>query len=204
MILELSVEECLDIMDGNSYDFVQFEPRHWKPLCGPGKNVMSGSVGFTKTTYNRLGGVDYWYCGHGAYADSDFHLQAAVNGCRFVDLELTELHFPHSKLSKGKVLSEKKLRQLSLDNFIYYCLKWGIPKSRMISVAKRSMLKCPVRYVNEKIRLFSKEFFERILISSVEDQCPENQLGDIQVLNWPHANSETPMESHREHILLRS
>ena len=35
---------------------------------------MSGSVAFTKKTYIRLGGVDPWYRGHGAFADTDFSL----------------------------------------------------------------------------------------------------------------------------------
>lgn len=102
-----------------------FDVRHIHPLIGPGKNVMSGSVAFKKSTYLRLGGVDPWYCGHGAYADTDFHRIAAEAGCKFVDLKIPELHFPHEKLGPHP-LSKTKLHQLAFVNLMHYLKKWNL------------------------------------------------------------------------------
>jgi hypothetical protein len=129
-----------------------YEVRHGEPLHGPGKNVMSGSVAFTKRTYQRLGGVDHWYCGHGAYADSDFHMQAAVAGCRFVDLDLTEFHYPHDKAAAdGSPLNREALQILGLDNFIYYCRKWGVPRAMAETLAAKCGIKRPAAYVDKRL-----------------------------------------------------
>ena len=125
-ILESPDLEALSNPEYNGCLF--FEPRFEQPVHGPGKNVMSGSVSFTKTTYNRLGGVDHWYCGHGAYADTDFHLQAARGGCRFIDLKLAELHCHHNKLKDDEtLLTKEELHRLSDENFQYYLSKWELP-----------------------------------------------------------------------------
>src|SRR5690606_17940491 len=108
------------------------------PLPRHGKNPMSGNTGFTKSTFLESGGVDPWYKGHGAFADSDYFLTMHKKGCEFFDIkEAVELHFGHTKKDKnGNVLKDKELSILSLNNFIYYCKKWGINKSRAISVAR--------------------------------------------------------------------
>lgn len=131
---------------------VRYEPRHGSPFHGPSKNVMSGSTAFTKNTYFRLGGVDHWYCGHGAYADSDFHMSAATQGVEFLDLQLLELHFPHKKLSDANnSLSSVELDQLSLDNFIYYCDKWSLSLTLAENLAVRCNIKNPKKYVDKKL-----------------------------------------------------
>lgn len=131
----------------------RYEPRHGEPFHGPSKNVMSGSVGFTKTTYNVLGGVDHWYCGHGAYADSDFHMQAAVGGCSFIDLDVPELHFPHNKLGENRTeLDQKTLYRMGLDNFIYYCHKWGLPMALAEGLAVRCGVLRPSMYIDKKVK----------------------------------------------------
>lgn len=131
---------------------VRFEVRAAEPFHGPGKNVMSGGVAFTRGTYYRLGGVDHWYCGHGAYADSDFHMTAAVAGCTFVDLGTPELHYPHGKRGRdGLALSRQDLERLSLDNFIYYCHKWGLPRNHAERMAAACGIKRPQTYVAKQL-----------------------------------------------------
>jgi hypothetical protein len=160
---ELLIEECKRML---SYDTVeelmadssilgtlQYEVRNIQPLHGPGKNVMSGSTAFKRSTYLNLGGVDQWYCGHGAFADSDFHMQATVAGCKFMDLSIPELHYPHHKFGENKnPLKEKELWLLGLNNFIYYCDKWGLPMVLAESLAARCGVKRPFSYVSKKLK----------------------------------------------------
>lgn len=108
-----------DVFIGNFF----YEVRHQKPYHGPGKNVMSGSVGFTRKSYLKSGGVDHWYCGHGAFADTDYHMQTARLGYQFIDLKLPELHYYHTKDNYHR----KDLEKMSFTNFSYYCQKWGLP-----------------------------------------------------------------------------
>ncbi len=172
MTRELTIDECKHILSNTTVEELmldpsilgnlQYEVRNIEPFHGPGKNVMSGSTAFTRDTYLKLGGVDQWYCGHGAFADSDFHMQAAVNGCQFMDLSVPELHFPHHKMGDTKSpLKEKELWLLGLNNFIYYCDKWGLPMVLAESLAVRCGVKRPSSYVGKKlkeIKEFAKEF----------------------------------------------
>jgi hypothetical protein len=128
-----------------------YEPRFKDPVHGPGKNVMSGGTAFTRSTYLKIGGVDSWYCGHGAYADTDFHFQAAQAGCQFIDLGLPELHYPHDKREGETVLSRDQLNLLSLDNFIHYCKKWNLPSVLAESIAYKCKIKDYRRYVEERL-----------------------------------------------------
>lgn len=162
MLKTMSIEDCRALLRHESMEplikdplaigTIRYEIRHGVPFHGSGKNVMSGSVAFTKNTYQELGGVDPWYRGHGAFADTDFHMTAVVGGCRFVDLGIPELHYPHSKLDGPNVLSDSALWILSLDNFIYYCDKWKLPMSLAESFAVRSGIKSPVPYVRKKLK----------------------------------------------------
>ena len=129
----LSVEEY--------WGLVKLDPRFGEPFHGSGKNVMSGGTAFTKKTYNRLGGVDPWYCGHGAFADTDFHYSAFRKGCQFIDLKLPELHLFHLKMNNTRVLTDSEIWKLSVDNFIYYCHKWNLPLRLAKKMAARSRIK---------------------------------------------------------------
>jgi hypothetical protein len=127
----------------------RYEPRFGNPFPGPGKNVMSGNTAFTKRTFLSLGGVDFFYKGHGAFADSDFHMQAAQAGCEFIDLKVPELHCKHPKLDESDLeIEEKRLRLLGLDNFIYYCQKWRMP----LSLAESLAFNCGVRDSHKYVR----------------------------------------------------
>jgi hypothetical protein len=156
MTEEMSLEQCKEALVDETLlattGKLRFDPRFAEPVHGPGKNVMSGSTAFTKTTYWALGGVDPWYRGHGAYADTDFHFTARVGGCRFLDLEVPEIHFIHPKRHGKKALGEMKLRRLGLDNFIYYCLKWNLPMALAENVAHECNLKRPAKYVEAKVK----------------------------------------------------
>lgn len=163
MMKELSVQSCQKFLSHKNPMFLlahdeflgsaRYEPRLGEPVHEPSKNVMSGSTAFTKKTYMRLGGVDHWYCGHGAFADTDFHLQAAMGGCKFIDLEIPELHFPHNKLGEDKkALDNETLYKLGLDNFIYYCFKWSLPMALAEGLAHRSGIKRPAHYVEKKVK----------------------------------------------------
>jgi hypothetical protein len=163
MLNECPLATCKKLLNARNFEDMllkpeffgkyKYEVRFGEPYHGPSKNVMSGSVGFTKKTYNRLGGVDHWYCGHGAYADSDFHMQAAIGECKFLDLNMPELHFPHNKLSDSNVkLDKKSLHRLGLDNFIYYCNKWGLPMTLAEGLAVRCGLVRPSVYVDKRLR----------------------------------------------------
>lgn len=131
---------------------VKFEARHGEPIHGPGKNVMSGSTAFTKNTYFRLGGVDHWYCGHGAFADTDFHYTAAVGGCQFIDLKIPELHWPHDKKENKKALEDQELWLLGLDNFLYYAAKWELPLVLAENLALRCGIKKTSSYVKKRLK----------------------------------------------------
>lgn len=107
---------------------IAFEPRFGQLVHGPGKNVMSGNTAFTRTTYKKLGGVDRWYRGHGAYADTDFHMTASQ--CQFQDLETIELHCHHLKLGeKGAKLTKEQFEAMSYRNYVHYLEKWDLPVS---------------------------------------------------------------------------
>lgn len=159
----ISIEACKTLLSFEDIDrmlieaseigCLRYEVRHKEPFHGAGKNVMSGSTAFTKKTYSRLGGVDQWYHGHGAFADSDFHMQAAVEGCSFFDLGLQELHFPHAKLDESKkALANEDLYKLGLDNFIYYCHKWRLPNSLVESYATRAGISRPATYIAKRAK----------------------------------------------------
>lgn len=159
----LPVESCRKFVETNDLSAtvqldeflakLKFDPKTGVPHHGSGKNVMSGCTAFTRSTYIKLGGVDHWYCGHGAYADTDFHYQAAVGGCRFVDLQLPELHFPHSKLDdKRDEINKDDLNRLALDNFIYYCNKWCLPLTIAQDLANLIGLRSPAKYINNKVK----------------------------------------------------
>lgn len=129
-----------------------YEPRHEQPFYGPGKNVMSGNTAFTKNTFFRLGGVDPWYCGHGAFADSDFHMTASSGGCQFIDLEVPELHCEHLKRdNNNQEISDDALYLMGLDNFIYFCHKWGLPLSLTESVAFGAGVMDARKYVRARL-----------------------------------------------------
>ena len=129
-----------------------YEPRHRLPFHGPGKNVMSGNTAFTRNTFFRLGGVDPWYCGHGAFADSDFHMVAAQGGCKFVDLEVPELHCGHFKIDdRNEVIPNSSLYLLGLDNFAYYCNKWGLPINLVENLAFSAGVKDARKYVRSRL-----------------------------------------------------
>lgn len=163
MLKELPVEKCQELLDRFEVDGVltdeeflgsaRFEARFEHPVHGPGKNVMSGSTAFTKSTYWALGGVDPWYRGHGAFADTDFHFAARIGGCQFVDLNVPEFHFPHPKRdNEGNEIEEMKLRRMGLDNFIYYCLKWGLPLALAENVAHSCDIRRPDKYVQKRAK----------------------------------------------------
>lgn len=155
MLLEIGESGAL--LEKEFIGTVRFDPRYGKPFHGPGKNVMSGSTAFTKKTYKRLGGVDHWYCGHGAFADTDFHLQASQMNCQFIDLEVNELHFPHEKLDdEARTLDNTTLWRLSLDNFIYYCLKWKLPMTLAENLAYKSGIVRPSRYLKTRVEELTK------------------------------------------------
>lgn len=159
---EISQELCEQILDFRIEEIIEneeflrhlkYEPRFKEPVHGPGKNVMSGSTAFTRKTYYRLGGVDDYYTGHGAFADTDFHYTARVGGCEFVDLGVPELHFPHPKLDKKrKGIGHMKLRKMGLDNFLYYCCKWNLPLALAENVAHGCDLRRPAKYVEERVK----------------------------------------------------
>lgn len=145
-------ESPLELLSDDDFlGTAMLEPRFAQPFHGPQKNVMSGFTAFTKETYYRLGGVDHWYCGHGAFADNDFHLQASMGGCEFTDLNIPELHFPHDKLDGNKKLSHVELYRLGLDNFIYYCWKWELPMALAEGLAHRCDIQRPTRYVEKRL-----------------------------------------------------
>lgn len=139
------------LLDGEFIGACRYEPRFDRPTHGPGKNVMSGCTAFTRKTYLSLRGVDHWYCGHGAYADSDFMMAASVAGCRFIDLNLPELHFPHDKKEADKSLSDAELFALSLQNFLYYSMKWSLPAIYAENLALRCGVNNPRKYVSERL-----------------------------------------------------
>lgn len=163
MLEWLSIEDSLRLLDADEMTFanmlveqtfagkIVFEPRFMMPNHAPGKNVMSGSTAFTRDTYFGLGGVDRWYRGHGAFADTDFHMAAASGNCKFVDLDLVELHCPHPKRDKGTELDTYTLRRLGLDNYIYYCHKWGVPMVFAETLASEIGVLKPHRYVTEQL-----------------------------------------------------
>lgn len=165
---KMNQNDCKELLENDISVFgnskfagkLKYEPRFKQPFMGPGKNVMSGNTAFTKKTYYSLGGVDPWYCGHGAYADTDFHMVAGKFGCKFVDLQELELHCHHHKLDKGNnTLSTDELYKMSLDNFIYYVWKWQLPAvlAENIAYECRSLFK-PREYVDAKLEEYAKLF----------------------------------------------
>jgi len=158
---DLSIESCKLFLKSSNVkgifiedDYigsVRYEPRLGEPVYGPGKNVMSGNTAFTKKTYARLGGADPWYCGHGAFADTDFLLHSFHGGCRALDLNLPELHYHHTKTNEGGDLGEMKLRRMGLNNFIYYCQKWNLPMVLARNLALECGVKRPDSYIKKKL-----------------------------------------------------
>lgn len=141
---------------------LRYEVRHQNPVQSAGKNVMSGNTVFTQKTFYRLGGVDRYYRGHGAFADTDFHQQAYILGCDFYDLGCAELHYHHSKLEDKNVLDNVALNQMSLDNFIYYCYKWKLSSVHAKNLAFASgIVRNPDRYVDDKIQELKDSGFKR-------------------------------------------
>ena len=95
-------------------------------------------------------------CGHGAYADSDFHHQAFLAGCNFIDLNIPELHYLHDKRDeRGVPINQDKLKLLSLDNFIYYCYKWKLPIVLAENVALKSNVRDPKKYVSQRSKVLA-------------------------------------------------
>lgn len=137
---------------------IWYEPRFRLPTNSPGKNVMSGNTTFTKATFLKLGGVDPWYCGHGAFADTDFHVQAAKAGCEFMDLMVPEVHYHHVKLSEGGTPHlQKDIALQTLDNYIYYCRKWGVSMAMAESMAAKIKIPKPRDYIMNRIEYLSNK-----------------------------------------------
>jgi hypothetical protein len=130
------IEHYRDILTSNELrdhyktkykDLFVYDPRWQLPPFGPGKGVMSGNVAFTRATFEASGGVDPWFEGHGAYADTDFHMQCWKLGMEFVDMDELELHLKHPKLGEdSEELEFKDIELLSLNNFIYHAKKWDL------------------------------------------------------------------------------
>jgi hypothetical protein len=166
---DMSLELCKDFLQLKDWSGVftsdkflgclQYEPKNELPFHGPGKNVMSGNTAFTKKTFFKLGGIDPWYKGHGAYADTDFHMLASQT-CKFIDLSISEIHYHHSKKDNNHDLSKVQLDKLGLDNFIYYCRKWDLPMAYAENLAFRAGIHHSAKYVYNKVKEFSKEFVE--------------------------------------------
>lgn len=164
MLSEISPELCRDFVyreqregilaEESFLGKIKYETRYLTPTHFPGKNVMSGNTAFLKSTFEKLGGVDKWYEGHGAFADNDFHSTASMNGCKFVDLKVPELHYYHEKREDEQALSDKELKKLSLDNYIYYCVKWNIPPNYPTVVAANIEIEDPTKYVRKKMKEF--------------------------------------------------
>lgn len=159
MLKEMNLEQCKKFLVSDPMEYllgddeaghVRYEPRFKDMIHVPGKNAMSGNTAFTRSTYYRLGGVDRWYCGHGAFADTDFHTMAHLTNCKFVDTEKTELHYIHEKRHGDHVLSEMELRKLTVNNYVYYCRKWGLPRTMAESLAFESGLESPEKYVAKR------------------------------------------------------
>lgn len=132
-------------------DRIFYDPRYALPLHGPGKGVMSGSVGFTKQGYVRSGGVDPWFEGHGAYADTDYQKQVCEAGYRMVSIETPEFHLWHPKLSDGgNELKMKEIELLSLNNFVYHAKKWRLGYEYPKAIA--AYLKLPNDFVDQVLR----------------------------------------------------
>lgn len=168
MLEDMELDSCKRFLEANQEvgifiddEFLgqlKYEPRFQDPVHGPGKNVMSGSVAFTRNTYVELGGVDPWYRGHGAFADTDFHYQAAQAGCSFIDLDVPEIHYHHNKLDNDeKEIDEITLRRMGLDNFIYYCKKWKLPMVLAENLALRCGILRPTKYVEEQLAVLSEQ-----------------------------------------------
>jgi len=111
---------------------------------------MSGGTAFTRTTYFKVGPVDPWYRGHGAFADTDFHQKAFIAGCKFVDLKIPELHLHHDRIDGERSLDHMEYMRLGLNNFIYYVRKWGLPKMYAEDMAYKLGVFQAKKYVTER------------------------------------------------------
>ncbi len=159
---ELDLETCKDfvyrtsregmLLEDKFIGKIKFDPRYGEPINFPGKNVMSGNTAFLRSTFEKLGGVDVWYEGHGAFADTDFHIQSAVAGCQFIDLKVPELHYFHEKKNNDQKVDDETLKKMSLDNYLYYCVKWKIPIDYPLKIASNIQIKDPLKYVRRRIK----------------------------------------------------
>lgn len=156
MLQEMDIEQCkkfvtcddpMEYLLGDNEFHVRYEPRFKDIVHAPGKNTMSGNTAFTKSTYYHLGGVDDWYCGHGAFADTDFHTIAHLSNCEFIDTKETELHYIHEKRHGDHVISDLEFKKMSINNYVYYCRKWGLPKAMVESLAFESGIEEADKYV---------------------------------------------------------
>lgn len=153
-----------DLRTSYSYrkDIFDYDPRFALPLNGPGKGAMSGSVGFTRMGYSQSGGVDPWFEGHGAYADTDFQKQCHEKGFQFVSLALQEIHLWHPKLwESGEELTRRDLEILSLNNWIYHAKKWNLGFTRPRQIA--GYLKLSGDFVDRVITSIESGDFSPIL-----------------------------------------
>lgn len=132
---DLDLQDIL--CDWEKYKLVfDYDPRWRLPIHGPGKGPASGNMAFTKADFWKVGGVDPWYEGHGAYADTDLHKSLHEAGVEFHDLDVPEFHLRHPKLGEDdEELTMKDIEVLSLNNYVYHCHKWslGYNQPRMIA-----------------------------------------------------------------------
>lgn len=145
-------------MSDEYFGKLKYDPRWPDPIHGPGKNVMSGGTAFLKDTYFKAGSVDPWYCGHGAFADTDYHNQAAHAGCKFLDLRIPELHYHHDKHENDEKVDEMALRRKGLDNFIYYVWKWKLAPRLAEELAFRLAVFKPIEYVTKRLQELDQQF----------------------------------------------
>ena len=76
-----------------------------------------------------------------------------MKGCKFIDLDIPEIHFYHTKLDeKDKQIDDITLRRMGLDNFVYYCKKWNLPTALAEDLALRCGIIKPSQYVDDKVR----------------------------------------------------
>jgi len=146
-----SFEELKTIRDNfdNYKNLLEADHRHNNPYKQvSGTNPFSGCVCFYRDDFINHGGFDDEFIGWG-YPDSDFFMKTTKHGCKFISLDINELHQKHDR----NVL-EYEFELHNIFNLKKYCDKWSIETNEIIEKCNKHKIKIDDLYSSKTLKEF--------------------------------------------------
>jgi len=135
---DCNFEELKTIRDNfENYKYLlEDDHRHTNPYKQiSGTNPFSGCVCFYREDFLKYGGFDDEFIGWG-YPDSDFFMKTTKSGCKFISLDINELHQKHER----NILTYEFALH-NIFNLKKYCDKWSIETNEIYEKCEKHKIK---------------------------------------------------------------